>query len=266
MTPTSSVEARLRAHGLELPAGHAITTLTERPDLEERVDAHHVGMWAPFMLESEVANRIFPRCHVGWPDHQLILVDGSDAVVATSNAMPLAWDGTDDDLPAGWEDQVLRSAADVDNGRTPDALGAMLIVVAKVVRGGRYSGTMLGAMRAAGRAAGYRAVMACVRPTEKHHYPLTPIERYATWVREDGLPFDPWVRLHVRLGGRIVRASPRSMTVRGSVADWASWTGLTFPDSGDYIVPTATAPVTIDRERDEGVYFDQNVWIVHDLG
>jgi hypothetical protein len=56
------------------------------------------------------------------------------------------------------------------------------------------------------------------------------------------------------------------MVVRGTVADWEGWTGLTFPDSGDYIVPTATSPVTIDRERDEGVYFDQNVWVVHDLG
>jgi hypothetical protein len=125
---------------------------------------------------------------------------------------------------------------------------------------------MLGAMHAAGRAAGYRAVIACVRPTEKHRYPLTPIERYAEWTRPDGLPFDPWIRLHVRLGGRIVRAAPHSMRIRGSVADWEGWTGLSFPDSGPYVVPTATSPVTIDRERDEGVYFDENVWVVHDLG
>lgn len=263
--PETTIETRLRAHGLEVPGGHRITTLTERPELEARVDAHHAGMWAPFMQESEVANRIFPRCHIDWRDHQLVLVDGADAVVATSNAMPLAWNGRDDDLPDGWEDQVLRSAADVDAGVEPDSLGAMLIVVGRGVRGGGYSGTMLGAMRAAAREGRYRAVIACVRPTEKHRYPLTPIERYAAWVRDDGLPFDPWIRLHVRLGGRIVRASPRSMVVRGSIADWESWTGLSFPDSGEYIVPTATSPVAIDRERDEGVYFDQNVWVVHDL-
>jgi hypothetical protein len=265
MTDVGSVEERLRAHGLGVPSGHTITTLTERPELEERVDAHHTGMWEPFMQESEVANRIFPRCHIDWPDHQLVLVDGSDAVVATSNAMPLAWDGTDDGLPDSWEEQVLRSAADVDAGRPVDTLGAMLIVVGRDVRGAGYSGTMLDAMRASARAAGYRAVIACVRPTEKHRYPLTPIERYATWTRPDGLPFDSWIRLHVRLGGRIVRAAPRSMVVRGTVADWETWTGLSFPDSGPYIVPTATSPVTIDRERDEGVYHDQNVWVVHDL-
>jgi hypothetical protein len=261
-----TVEARLRGAGLDLPPGHSLTTLTERPELEPAVDAHHAGLWAPFMVESEVANRMFPRAHADWPDHQLILLDPSDAVVATSNAMPLAWDGTDADLPESWDEQVLRSAADVDAGRAATALGAMLIVVGRHLRGGGLSGVMLGAMQAAGRAAGYRAVIACVRPTEKHRYPLTAIERYATWTRPDGLPFDPWIRLHVRLGGRIVRAAPRSMRITGSVADWESWTGLSFHDDGPYVVPTATSPVLIDHGRDEGVYFDENVWIVHDLG
>jgi hypothetical protein len=30
--------------------------------------------------------------------------------------------------------------------------------------------------------------------------------------------------------------------------------------------PGATSPVSIDRARHEGIYFDKNVWIVHDLG
>jgi hypothetical protein len=42
---------------------------------------------------------------------------------------------------------------------------------------------MVGAMRAAAKAAGYRAVIACVRPTWKDRYPLAPIESYA--------PLDP---------------------------------------------------------------------------
>jgi hypothetical protein len=180
--------------------------------------------------------------------------------------MPLWWDGTDDGLPAGWDDQILRSLADREAGREPNTLGAMLIVVAPGTRGSGHSGTMLGAFRAAARAAGYGAVIACVRPTWKERYPLTPIERYARWQREDGMPFDPWIRLHVRLGGRIVRASPKSMVMRGSVADWRSWTGLDFLDSGPYVIRGGTSPVTIDLPRDEGVYFDQNVWVVHDLG
>ena len=62
-------------------------------------------------------------------------------------------------------------------------------------------------MRANARLHGLRRLIACVRPTLKDRYPLVPIERYLEWRRDDGLPFDPWIRLHVRLGGRIARAA-----------------------------------------------------------
>ena len=86
--------------------------------------------------------------------------------------MPLSWDGTDDGLPAGWDDQVLRSVADAESGRRPNTLGAMQIVVSPARRGGGHAGTMLDAFRAAARAAGFRALIACVRPTDKERYPL----------------------------------------------------------------------------------------------
>jgi hypothetical protein len=262
---TPSAEARLLAHGLVLPDGHRLTTIADRPDLDDAIGEVSFGVWEPFMNEGEVANRLFTFAYETFPDLQFLLLDPAGGAVATGHAMPLVWDGTVDGLPEGWDDQVLRSAADHEAGRAPNTLGAMLIVVKPALRGAGYAGTMLEVFRASGRAAGYRALIACVRPTDKEHYPLAPIERYALWTRADGLPFDPWIRLHVRLGGRIVRPAPRSMRIRGSVADWESWTGLSFPDSGEYVVRQATSPVTIDRERDEGVYFDQNVWIVHDL-
>lgn len=124
---------------------------------------------------------------------------------------------------------------------------------------------MLDAMRANARAHGLRAVIACVRPTWKPRYPLTPIERYAAWTRDDGLPFDPWIRIHVRARGRISRPSPASMTITGTVANWEHWTGMAFPESGAYVVTGGCEPVAIDRDADIGTYHDSNVWIVHDL-
>ena len=53
------------------------------------------------------------------------------------------------------------------------------------------------------------------------------------------------------------------MTIRGTIPDWRRWTGEAFPSSGQYLLPVAAAPITIDLERDEGVYFDPNVWMVH---
>lgn len=260
-----TAEELLLAHGLTVPDGHSIVSLSERPDLVDPSDRFNGAAWPAYMLESPVANGLFGRCFTDWPQHQFVLLDADGEIVATNNAMPLDWDGSDAGLPTGWEDQVIRSAADHDAGRPLNTLGAMQIVVRPGLRGGGFSGTMVGAMRAAARAAGYGAVIACVRPTWKDRYPLTPIERYALWTREDGLPFDPWIRLHARLGGRLVRAAPESMTVRGSVSEWESWTGMSFPESGSYVIPVATQPLVIDRNRDEGVYHDQNVWMVHDL-
>ena len=121
------------------------------------------------------------------------------------------------------------------------------------------------AMRANARDHGFDGVIACVRPTDKHRYPLIPIDRYAFWTNPDGEPFDAWIRLHVRLGGRIVRGCPEAMTIPGTVSEWETWTGLSFPGSGSYIVPFAAAPVEIDREADTGLYHDPNVWVVHAL-
>src|SRR5262245_20211885 len=260
-----SRQEELVAAGLEIPAGYSIASYDERPDLDSAIDDLLAATWAPFMNEDEVANAHFRKAYAHWPRFQTLLIDSAGTLVSVGNAMPLPWDGTDDDLPAGWREQILRSAEALERGLPVDTLGAMQIAMRGDVRGAGLSGAMVGAMRAGAKAAGYRAVIADVRPTWKERYPLIPIERHAAWTREDGLPFDPWMRLHARLGARVVRASPQALIVRGSVADWESWTGMDFPESGSYVVPRATRPIEIDRERDEGVYYDENVWIVHDV-
>jgi hypothetical protein len=43
---------------------------------------------------------------------------------------------------------------------------------------------------------GLHRLIAPVRPSWEERYPTVPIERYAAWRREDGLPFHPWLRVH----------------------------------------------------------------------
>lgn len=38
---------------------------------------------------------------------------------------------------------------------------------------------------------------------------------------------------------------------------------MAFPESGEYIVPRALTPVTIDLEQDKGTYIEPNVWVEH---
>ena len=104
-----------------------------------------------------------------------------------------------------------------------------------------------------------------VRPSFKDRYPITPIEQYVTWTRENGEPFDPWLRIHTRRGGQIAKPIPRSMRITGTVAEWEEWTGMKFPGDGRYTFPAGLAPVEIDHEHDRGFYWEPNVWIVHTL-
>jgi hypothetical protein len=118
-------------------------------------------------------------------------------------------------------------------------------------------------MKQLARRHGLSSLVAPVRPSLKELYPLTPMERYVRWRRTDGLLFDPWLRTHERIGGRLAAIAPKGNVFRGTVSEWERWTGLALPDSGEYVVRGASHPVSIDRERDEGILTEPNVWMVH---
>jgi hypothetical protein len=107
------------------------------------------------------------------------------------------------------------------------------------------------------------SLVAPVRPTLKSLHPLTPIERYARWQRSDGEPFDPWLRVHWRMGAKYLKIAPEAAVITGTVAEWEGWTGMSFPESGEYVVPGALQPITIDWEPDTERYEDPNVWMRH---
>ncbi len=80
----------------------------------------------------------------------------------------------------------------------PDTVSAISVTVAPHAQGLGLSGRMLAAMRDNARALGFREVVAPVRPSAKHLEPHAPIEEYARRLRPDGLPHDPWLRVHAR--------------------------------------------------------------------
>jgi hypothetical protein len=73
------------------------------------------------------------------------------------------------------------------------------------------------------------------------------------------------MRVHSRLGARIAKVCEHSMIIRGTATDWHQWTGLHFPESGDYVVPGGLTPMEMDRNTDCGQYLEPNVWMIHDL-
>jgi GNAT superfamily N-acetyltransferase len=230
----------------------------DRPDLRARRFAELSSLTFPeYMHHSEIGNRYWGRLYSDFPEFQVALVEG-DELLAEAHALPLRWDGTVDDLPSGWEEGFVRG---MENREVPTALMAVAISVAPSRQGERLSSRMIESFKENARAAGLGFVIAPVRPTLKERYPLIPIERYLAWRREDGSHFDPWLRIHERVGGKIVAPAPRSMTIAAPVSTWEKWTGMSLPDDGTYVFPGGLAPLAVEDGR--GVHVEPNVWVVH---
>lgn len=120
-------------------------------------------------------------------------------------------------------------------------------------------------MNSIGKSKGFNYLVASVRPNEKSKYSLTSIDDYITWKSNEGLPFDAWLIVHVRAGAKIIRPCHEAMTIHGTRAEWEEWTEMKLPQSGKYIIPGALKPISIDIQRDEGVYVEPNVWIQHTI-
>jgi GNAT superfamily N-acetyltransferase len=221
------------------------------------------AIWPEFMYHDPVLERLFGRVISEYAEYHFYAWDDErEEVVGGGNAIPATWDGQDETLPDGGVDDVVE-ARFVDDPQTPNVLCALQILIAPEYRGQALSTQMIQRMAEIGHTHGLDTLIAPVRPNLKHSYPLTPIERYVEWRRPDGALLDPWLRTHERLGAEIAKVAPESMRVGGTVAQWEEWAGLAFPESGSYVVPGALVPVEIDRERDEGLYVEPNVWMVH---
>ncbi|MFA9432579.1 N-acetyltransferase [Egicoccus sp. AB-alg2] len=239
-----------------------VVSLAERPDLGDQLWAFSDG-WPAFMLHDPVA-RLMDHLPERFPQLQLLAVDDQDRAVAKAHGLTFAWDGPPADLPArGWDAILERGMADHAEGRSPTAASALEISVLPHLRGTGLSVLMLGALRDAVAAMGLRDLFAPVRPNHKHLEPDTPMAEYAFRTRPDGLPHDPWLRVHVRAGADVVAVAPLSMTIPGTLAQWRSWTGLPLDRSGPTFVDGALSRVHVSVEHDHAVYVEPNVWVHH---
>lgn len=227
------------------------------------MDRLFAGGWPAFITADRQAGRYLGRVREVFADLELVLLDGDGDLVAAGWAVPIRWDGDPAHLPEGYTDSLRHAVTGHDRDETPDTLVVMAAQVRSDLRGQGLAGDLLTALRSVAGQRGWSRVVAPVRPTLKARYPLTPIERFAAWTREDGSPLDPWLRTHWRLGARPIAMAPRSQTMTGTVAEWQQWTGMVFPDSGDYVIPDGLSLLRVDLDLDQGTYVEPNVWVRH---
>lgn len=197
-------------------------------------------------------------------DYVLLATDG-DEPVAKAYSTPFAFGiaGREGLPDTGWDGVIRWQHEDRLTGRERNAATALEIVVLKERMGTGIASVMLNALRDNAFRLGHDVLYAPVRPSQKANEPETPMNEYAFRVRDDGLPYDAWLRVHVRAGGRIVRVCPLSMTISGTLAQWREWTGQPFDTDGPVIVAGALSPVLVSLSHDVAVYVEPNVWIEH---
>lgn len=239
-------------------------TAAQRPDLAGAIPEVLASRWPAFMLAARPGHGVdLVSLLFSVPQHQVFLLDHDDRVLAVGLSVPLSWDRTVDGLPAGWDGAVAAGAELAARGGVANAVSALSITMTPEATGRGLAARMVGALELAAADAGIDAMIAPVRPVLKSQYPLTPMARYLTWRTDDGQAFDPWVRLHLRLGGVQVGIAYPSMTLRGSVEEWQEWTDLSLPAAGEYVIPGGLVPLTVDRRAGLGTYREPNVWFVH---
>jgi hypothetical protein len=248
-------------------SGPVVVTAVERPDLWAQADGLDADVWPEYNRHGDVLNEYWGRLDEEFADFQFLLYDeDTGEALAQGHTIPFQWDGTAEGLPDGIDGLVIDAFRSREDGLAPTTLSALAIEIPPARQRGGISSLMLAGMREIAAAHRLDDLVAPMRPTWKERYPLVPIHRYARWTREDGLPFDPWIRLHVRLGAEILRTEPESLRITGTVAEWEEWVGMAFPESGDYVFPRGLALLEVDREADLGSYWEPNVWVRHPVG
>lgn len=239
-----------------------VVTSADHPDLETRAGEVFRQRWPEFVFHGAAGPLYLSRVNEYFRDLDVMLLDGED-IAAGGWGVLFGWNGEFADLPDGYDGTLARSVADHEAGRAPTTLSFMAAAVNPDHDKRGLATRVLAALTERARTHGVRRVVAPLRPTWKHRYPLHSMAEYATWKRADGLSIDPWIRTHQRMGATILGPAARSMVVTGTVADWESWTGMVFPVDGEYVIPDGLGPLSVDREADRATYVEENVWVRH---
>ncbi|KFZ18628.1 hypothetical protein V501_01108 [Pseudogymnoascus sp. VKM F-4519 (FW-2642)] len=186
----------------------------------------------------------------------------------------------------------------------PNALSALSVTIRPDRRQLGLAETLIDAMKVTARQHQLRILVVPLRPTRKSQFPYVDMNDYVSWTMHTNklpistvgtccrspsslgqpVPFDPWLRKHLRLGGRIAKIATSSMVVRGSVSEWQKWAGIDISKGGEtgkddrikadprskrlYIewrLEGGLVPLRYYVKDRIGIYIEPNVWVYYNL-
>lgn len=245
-----------------MPAKLAIRSRADAPHLKKAASAIEQAAWSNlgYLSYTRAHYEYYAELLDAYPEYQLCLVDEeTDYPVAVASSVPFICSGANDLPPEGW-DWLVETAARKKDMR-PNMLGALAVSVPAVHRSKGYARVMIRSLLELAASKGLNGVVVPVRPTAKVRHPWVSIADYMSWIDESGQPYDPWLRSHLSVGGKLVGPCERSMVVKEPIAFWENWSKERFERSGAYALEGALAPVRIDLKSQTGTYEEPNVWV-----
>ncbi len=221
--------------------------------------------WPEFMNNDKEVKEFWPKLYKEFLFYQAAVLEFNNNV-GIVNAIPIHWDVPFDRLPDRGLDWAMEKAADdYAKAMNPNVLVGIQILISNAYKNKRLSLTMLNATKQVAKKNNIAYIALPLRPTMKSYYPEVSMAEYINWKNENNEPYDPWLRFHLRQGGKVVGICNTSMLISGNINDWKLWTKMDFDTSGLYKIEHALSLVDINLENNEGIYLEPNVWIIHEV-
>jgi len=236
--------------------------------LQRLLDLYQVERTFPDLSHFRLGPNMFDKIVLDW----IIIHDSQNSrLVAHGITTKIAWDQDKETLSGGWQG-VVRSSylhSHIEQ-KKPDTLVGLFIFVEDDFRQQGWANDVILEMRSLAQEKGLRALIIPLRPPlcYKKEYASMPMAEFAGLKREDGYPLDHWVRLHIRLGARILKASETSHQHVMALQDfYDQFSQDVLPDSGDVLIERNGEwyNVFVDRKRDFVLINQGCVWVQHEL-
>jgi hypothetical protein len=146
-----------------------IATAAERPELLGPAWDRTQDTLPEYNNHGDILNEYWPRLTEERPDFQFHLTGDEDEILARARSIPLRWDGTVEDLPAGIDGAIARGFDEA----SANVLCAMVIMVPRDIQGqgvsaaarsGRAGRNATRWCRSSGTPAGAAPMAGCLTP------------------------------------------------------------------------------------------------------
>ncbi len=206
----------------------------------------------------------YQRIETEFSEYRLSLFDAStNEVLATAVCLPINLPPLDELPDEGW-DWAVRTAFEQKGTRTA-SICALSVSVSPRHRRLGLARDVINAIRQLARMRDCEELIVPVRPTAKARYQHAPMSEYVQWKDERGRVFDPWLRSHLSVGGRVLSVCHRSMVVVRPLEFWRDWVQEEFDRNGSYNLIGGLSQLEVDLAADTGTYVEPNVWVRHNL-